>query len=290
MSCESRTPSRGVRTPIAIITAAMLLAMAAPLEAWAASHGESAALSRILQGRGVVAVNMGAKGIKDLRLRVLRRTAFTVGVQAGAHWRYAQIDKTLARNARALDRIFHFGPLLLDHGRVLPPVIASIRGGVRLDSARRGSSVIQDYRILKPARLISMPPSWRSYLLRSFPPLSRISRLLLPKNDREWRVWRAAVRQGWAQGTREAVVVYESELHSLTRDYIGMVRFHVLATQKIVSVPVLATGNLGIVVNGKRLAIGQRIFRITWPAHFTKPAGWRVRAVAPRKLARLPRH
>ncbi len=270
--------------------AAMLLATAAPLRAWAASHGEGAALSRILRGHGVVAVNMGAKGIKDLRLRVLRRTAFTVGVQAGAHWRYEEIDKTLRRNTRVLDRIFRFGPLLLDHGRVLPPVIASVRGGMRLDSARRGSSVIQNYRILKPARLVSMPPSWRSYLLRSFPPLSRISRLLLPKNRREWRVWRAAVRAGWAQGVREARAVYESELHTLTRDYVGMVRFHMLATQRIVSVPVLATGDLGIVVNGKRLAIGQRIFRITWPAHFTKPAGWRVRAVAPGKLPRIPGH
>ena len=283
-------PSREARTPLTRILAAAILAMAAPAQGWAASHGEGAALSRILQGRGVVAVNMGAKGIKDLRLRVLRRTAFTVGVQAGAHWQYARIDKTLMRNARALNGIFRFGPLLLDHGRVLPPVIASVRGGIRLDSARRGSSVIQDYQILKPARLVSMPPSWRSYLVRRFPPLSRISRLLLPKNSREWHVWRTAVRQGWAQGVREALAVYESELHSLTRDYIGIVRFHALARQKIVSVPELATGDLGIVVNGKRLAIGQRIFRITWPAHFTKPAGWRVRAVARGKLPRLPRH
>lgn len=239
-----------------------------------------ATLARIEKGQGVVAINMGTQGIQDMRVRLLRRTAYTLGVQGGAHGRYQHIDTILNQHAATLDQIFNFGPLLLNNSRVLPPVMEVVHGAMRLSSTIKGSSVITAYRIEAPAQLVSLPPSWRSYLLQSFPPLSRVSRLLMPKNDREWRIWRHAVSRGWTQGIQEANAVYSSELHSLQRDYLGMLRFHMLVAQKMVSVPVLATGNLGITVNGRRLAIGQKIFQITWPAHFRRPHHWRVRAVA----------
>lgn len=254
----------------------MALAFAALAVARGALASTPEALSRIEQAKGVVAVDLGSNDIKLLQSRTMRRTAFTLGVQGGAHWRYQKIDRALTRESAQLDQIFNFAPLLLDNLRVLPPVIESVRGAVRLNSDIAGSSIMTAYRIEAPARLVSTPPSWRSYLIQDFPPLTRVSRLLLPRTRQQKRVWKQAVRKGWAVGVGEANAVFSSRLHELQRDYLGILRFHALAIQKMVSVPVLATGDLGIKVNGKSLSIGQKVFRITWPAHFERPAHWRV--------------
>ena len=231
-------------------------------------------LARIEAARGVVAVNLGSRGIRDTRLRVMRRTAYTLGVQGGAYWREQHVNALLRKESVTLDRMFNFAPLLLDAGQVQPPVIDVVEGAYRLDSDTTGESVVTTYRIEAPARLVSTAPNWRSWLITHFPPLTRVSRLLLPTTAKEQRVWKREVDRGWAAGVAEFNSVYDANLHALARDYLGMARFHLLAEQGVISVPALATGNLGIRVNGHQLEIGQRLFRLTMPARFTPSATW----------------
>lgn len=232
------------------------------------------ALRRVQEAKGVVSVSLGSQGIKDMRLRIMRRTAYTLGVQSGAHWREQQVNAILHRHAASLDKIFDFRPLLLDHGQVLPPVIDVVHGAIRLDSPTSGSSVVTTYRIEAPARLVSLPPNWRSWLILHFPPLTRVSRLLLPKTDAQKKVWAREAAKGWAVGIQEYNAAYAARLHSLERDYIGIVRYTILARQHIISVPQFATGNLGIQIHGHQLDIGQRLFRISWPSGFTPATHW----------------
>lgn len=231
-------------------------------------------LRQVEDRQGVVAVNLGSHGIRSMRMRIMRKTAYTLGVQAGAYWREQQVNALLKQRAALLSQIFNMRPLLLDHGRVLPPVIDVVHGGVRLNSPVSGSSVVTTYRIEAPARLVSVPPNWRSWLWLSFPPLTRVSRLLLPQTDAEKALWKRAVAKGWDVGITLYNAAYEARLHALQRDYLGMVRFTILAQEHVVSLPRFATGSLGIQVNGHRLNIGQRLFRITWPTQFTPDGTW----------------
>lgn len=238
------------------------------------------ALRRIENEQGVVSVSLGTRGVKHMRARIMRRTAYTLGVQAGAHWREKEVDALMQQQAPLLTQIFAFRPLLLDHGQVLPPVIDVVHGATRLNSPTSGSSVITTYRIEAPARLVSTAPNWRSWLWLQFPRLTRVSRLLLPKNDSEQAIWKREAAKGWAVGIATYNAAFDARLHTLQRDYLGMVRFAILARQRVVSVPRFATGSLGIQVNGQRLNIGQRLFRITWPAGFTPSRSWNPVAVS----------
>lgn len=255
-------------------------AMTSPVSHTVPIQPPARALRRVEEAKGVVAVGLGSRGIKNVRLRVMRQTAYTLGVQSGAHWREQQVNAILHKNAANLDKIFDFRPLLLDHGQVLPPVIDVVHGAIRLDSPTSGSSVVTTYRIEAPAKLVSTPPNWRSWIVLHFPPLTRVSRLLLPKTDAEKKVWAREVVKGWAVGVQEYNAAYAARLHSLERDYIGIVRYTILAQQHIISVPQFATGNLGIQIHGHQLDIGQRLFRISWPSGFTSATHWHPVAVS----------
>ncbi|MHB8408972.1 MAG: type IV secretory system conjugative DNA transfer family protein [Acidiferrobacterales bacterium] len=210
-----------------------------------------------------------------LRAKAQRRAAYTLAVQTAVRWRYDQIDRELEWYSTTLSRAFDMRPLLLDGGRVVPPAIGEASNAFRLYSSRSAASTITEYRILTPARIATVPPTWRQYLIQHYPVIDHVNPVLLPRNSVERRRWRAAIRRGWQRGIVLAGRLLQTNIARLTRDMVGMIRFKRLANQGVVSVPVLAANTPRIEVQGRTIEIGRREFRITQQASWKPEDQWR---------------
>lgn len=220
-------------------------------------------------------------GIKEngetdqLRFKSMKETAVSLGMQEGVKFRYDQINKELEASALKLDEVFNFKPLLLSNGMLLPPIIDHVEGGLSVESNDLINQSDVTYMIRKDARLVSTAPSWRDYLIQQFTVNDTVNKVMLPKTAEEKAVWKAGVKEGWEKGIKQAENVFELNLNKLKRDYLGVSTFHSLVRQNIVAMPSVAVGDMGVSINGKKMDIGQKIFRITSHASFNKD-GWRA--------------
>lgn len=212
--------------------------------------------------------------IEEIRYRALKETALTLSVQTAVKWKYERIISCLKGIEDELDRIFNFSFVLIENGKILPPVILEVQSGMKFESDELSVSSAVMYKIEKDAKLVSLAPNWREYLIKEFKVIEEVDPVLYPKNESEKKVWKKYTNQGWRIGVDQADDLFGYRLNELTRDLRGMVKFKILASQKIVSVPVLAEGKLGVQVNGKILDIDQRVFRLTQPVKFNEVKNW----------------
>lgn len=215
------------------------------------------------------------EGTSTLRYDTLREVAHTLGVQAGVRHRYEIINARLHEQRRSLDRLFDFRPFLLHDGRVAPPVIDRTDGAYRLASTIEAHQTQATYRIERDARLITRAPDWRDYLVHSYPAFTAPDDAVLPRNAAERRIWATAAEAGFWAGVAQAEALFDAHLARLRRDYLGMAQFTLLALQGVVEVPVLAESRLGVVVEGRMLSIGERLFRIPASVDFRPVQRWR---------------
>ncbi|MGD9592080.1 MAG: type IV secretory system conjugative DNA transfer family protein [Candidatus Berkiella sp.] len=198
-------------------------------------------------------------GIRNIGLR---DTALSLGARAGLAWRASEINVLVARNERYLDLIYNFNSLLLDHN-VLPPVL--IEGRQTLDQASDDVLRVADraYTIQSQARFVTMAPTWRDYLKMHYKDPDMPDTSLMPRNEVEKNVWDKYLDEGWQAGVTQGDVIFAENLGRLKRDYEGMVRYHSLLAQNIVSLPFVAQVNLGITGGDSQMAVNDRILRIT---------------------------
>lgn len=215
--------------------------------------------------------------IQNVRKDALRQTAYTLALQKAVKWRYGKIRQALDEQSSRLNEIFDFTPLLMHDGKVLPPAITKAGPGYRVESNTQASSTDAVYRIIREARMISQTPSWRDYLWREYPAFNEADLKVgvLPQDKEERRMWKRAAVRGWEIGIRQAERLYKTNLSRLRRDYSGIVKFCTLAEQGIVSLPVVAEGINGIEVQGKKLSVDRKIFRITQPSSFQGVDQWK---------------
>ena len=92
----------------------------------------------------------------------------------------------------------------------------------------------------------------------------------MPKNDKERLIWRAAVRKAWAQGLTEADHLYADNVSRMVRIYRGVMLYHLLTAQHLLSRVNTASAELGSKTTdgGNKLHIGQKVYRITAPSSF----------------------
>lgn len=218
----------------------------------------------------------------QLRKKAIEQTAETYGAQGGLAWESQQIDQKLHQVAGQLDRVYNFAPIALP-GNVLPPVIEGGREA-RLVHADALRTSVQDYRILIPARFVSVLPTWRSYLEQRFPAprLADIPPALLPQNRQESIWWKQAAAVGWQAGEEEANGLFRDGLARLTRDVAGMIRYRRLLLSGEVQPPMVEQANLGVerdervLDRAARMQVGVTLHRITLPAGFAPPKDWKV--------------
>lgn len=209
-----------------------------------------------------------ALGEMSGRDKVLEETAKAYGFQAGFRYQYEEILGQVERHRDKFSKIFDFRRLLIDD-KVLPPVIRASGRAVKLESDTLATEVEAQYQIISQAKIVLKPPSFEDYLLAETEVL-KVSPWIKPKNKLEIERWKKTVEIGFKAGAEYAEEFFSEAMDKLISDYRGILQFKLLAKEGLVSVPILATGELGIQVGENRLALGQKIFRITLPASFIK--------------------
>lgn len=228
----------------------------------------------------------------NLRAKAMREAAMSYGARSGLLRRTYEIRQTLEKTAAHQDAVYNFAPLMLTDFQVeeradmrarlvIPPVIVETgqtfnqEGGYLI---RRREKILK---IESNARFVAVPPNWRQYLLRdlgeSVATLPHVS--LLPRTAGEKADWMKWVEEGYVAGKGQADAIYDSDLNKLNRDIEGMIRYHELVEQKVVSLPYVATRNDGVTGDGNQLNINDVTLRITvMPAFQTNPKDWKPTA------------
>ncbi len=197
-----------------------------------------------------------------IRMAAIRDEALSLGAQEALAQRSIMINKTLKHNARHLDEIYNFNVLVLPHD-VLPPVLAEAHNTLNLasDDAIRLSDAT--YKIVKQARFITTPPTWRDYLWMKYSKPQPPEPTLLPKCRAETKVWRKYILIGWSNGLKQADAIFLQNLNRLKRDYQGIIIYRKLLAQNMVSAPFVVKTRLGVTGGGNNLRIGDKVLRIT---------------------------
>ncbi len=203
-----------------------------------------------------------AAGIGSVRMQALRETAATLGTQGGLAWRAEHIDRALKEQDSYLDQVFNFNQLMLKHN-VLPPVLAYADKPLNLDSDTSIRLADKIYNIISPARFVTVPPTWRDYLWLTYKKPSVPNHTLLPKGHKEVGYWNHFLRQGWKRGLEQANQIFAANLSRLKRDMSGMILYHKMLSEHMVSAPFVAKADLGITGNTSHLRINDQVLRIT---------------------------
>ncbi|MCP3944997.1 MAG: type IV secretion system DotC family protein [Desulfobacteraceae bacterium] len=209
----------------------------------------------------------------QLRLDAIKQAGVTVSIQTAVKYRYSQLNAKLERIALNLDKI-DFALLLVHSGKIMPPIIREAKQALQIKSTTHSISSQQVYQILQPAKIVANTPTWRQYLIKEFKAIEEVNQLLLPQNDYEQSIWKTAVIKGWGIGIKQADNEFFTNWNRLVRDFLGLITYHRLALQGVVSVPMVAEGKFGIQIRNTKLDIDQRVFRITSPTKFNEANKW----------------
>ncbi|OGO92797.1 MAG: type IV secretion system protein DotC [Coxiella sp. RIFCSPHIGHO2_12_FULL_42_15] len=222
-------------------------------------------VSSVSANAGFVDVNTLPKTneeINNIRLTALREGATSLGARGALAWRSVHINRALEQEAPYLDHVFDFNQLLLN-SNVLPPILIESNDNLTLGNNNVYRSANKVYKILSPARFVTAPPTWRTYLWMPFKKPSLPNKSLLPTSRAEALVWDEYLENGWKQGLQQANDIFSTNLNRLKRDYLGMILYRKLLAQKMISAPSVATADLGITGNDKEMRINDEITRIT---------------------------
>lgn len=203
-----------------------------------------------------------ASKINKVRLAAIRTTAASLGARGALAWRATHIDAALKAEGGYLDHVYDFNQILI-RDNVLPPVLTSADNTLNLANDAAIRLADRTYRIVSPARFVTAPPTWRTYLWLGYKKPEVPDFSLLPRNNPEVIVWNEYLVRGWKQGLAQANEIFSSNLSRLTRDYLGMVMYRKLLAQKMISQPYVASASLGVTGNANELRIDDQIMRIT---------------------------
>lgn len=242
--------------------------------------GEPGELAELLEMKGTDTREKTA--VQLMRPSAIREAAQLVTFQTAIAWRYKQLADQTEGYGAIMDTAFNFAPLMLTQGEalIMPPLLTRAGASMRIEDAGTATTAKTTYELLEPARYVAVIPNWRAFLMMDeFPEPEQPNPAVLPKNAEERAIWRAAVREAWAQGLNEADQLYADNVARMARSYRGVMLYHLLTAQHLLSRVNTASSDLGMHQsdNGNKLHIGQSVYRITSPSAFT------VAPSAPRK-------
>jgi defect in organelle trafficking protein DotC len=221
-------------------------------------------------------------GLEPGRADMVRTAALTYGAQGGLAGRSFALNEMLRRYQAQLDTTYDFHALVLPAGGggqtlMRPPIVSAAQMAFALGEggqvARETSCI---YQITREAQLSSTPPNWRAYLVRVWAKPRRPTDAALPRTKQEVAYWNKWVAEGWAQGEKQAVEIFLSDLGRLERDIVGMARYRVLLRAGLVEQPRMAFQNRAVQGGRDSLHVGDRTIRITdQPGLQGNPRRWR---------------
>ena len=233
--------------------------------------GDPGELAELLEMKG--ADTREKTAVQLMRPSAIREAAQLVTFQTAIAWRYRQLVAQTENYSAVMDTAFNFGPLMLTQGQalIMPPLLARAGASMRIEDAGTATTAKITYELLEPARYVAVVPHWREFLMMDdFPAPEQPNPAVLPKNMEERAIWRAAVREAWAQGLTEADQLYADNVSRMARSYRGVMLYHLLTAQQLLSRVTTASADLGMHQsdNGNKLNIGQQVYRITRPSAF----------------------
>lgn len=202
------------------------------------------------------------QGISNIRLQALQETASSLGAQGALAWRSTHINNTLTAEAAYLNEVFDFNSLLIGN-HVLPPVLVQNSGSIAVDNANTIRIADKTYKIIAAAHVVSVAPTWRTYLWMNYQKPVQPNVTLLPRNEQEILIWNTYLKQGWKEGLIQANEIFSANLARLKQHYLGMILYRKLLSEHMISAPFVAKANLGITGNGHQISIGDQVLRIT---------------------------
>lgn len=221
-----------------------------------------------------------AKPDDKIRKRALRQTAqkkaaLSWGAQTGYARKTRIRNRWLRKESPLLDRVFTFRPFLSSDEHVLLPSVDVGKRAFKLETATSSDSTLVSYRIHEPARVISIPPTFRDYLILSPGSPKKVNSLLLPKNAEERKLWKKWTARGWKTGERLSDQAFRIGMRRLVRAIEGRIRFYELALSGQIERPTWARSQAATLRTGEVLEIGDTVLRITKPARFTATDHWK---------------
>lgn len=203
----------------------------------------------------------------DIRMDAIKEAAISFGARGGLAKRTFQIREELDLRSRYLDKVFNFNHLLISAPSGLliePPIVTESMNSMLVDIDGQTAAVSDKiYNIIRNARIVSAPRTWRIYLEREWGEVTPPPDILVPKNDEERMVWIEHVEKGWKQGWEQANEIFSSDLARLESDFQGMIRYRMLLAQGMVSPPYALQIDRGITGGGDQMRVGDRAVQIT---------------------------
>lgn len=210
-------------------------------------------------------------GKNKLRLELLKEVAVGLGVRSGLASESEVVNNKLSKLENSLSTIYDFRRLLISSpvGKfktvqysVLPPIIeeASKLASIPQDDELRLTD--KAYKIIAPAKFVSNPPDWKSYLSQGPYKVDYPDKALLPKNDEERKYWKEWVSKGWAIGIKQSDEIFDKGLSKLNRDYNGIILYRLLLKQNIVSAPYLDETRVAVSGSGNEMSLDNRVLKI----------------------------
>jgi len=213
--------------------------------------------------------------LKFIRHDSIKGAALRYGAQAGLLWRSKKIKQNLEAVSDNLDQVFNFQPLLLNSGRVYPPVIAASDSTSSIEGKQLLRTTIAKYSIISQAKIISVVPTWRDWLLVELHSPQLPEKAVMPLTEEEKAIWSKNVAIGWKSGVSQSDNIMLQKIFSLKREYVGLVRYHLMNKNKIISAPLVSTMNLGVISDGQKINVGEEIFEINVLPSFNQDSkGW----------------
>lgn len=235
-------------------------------------HDDPEQLVELLDMKSTFSPNDTA--VKQLRPSAIKEAAHMVAMQTAIQWRYNQLLDAVYEHSAIMDTAFNFGPLMMTQGSalIMPPVLTRAGASMRIEDGSTATAASTSFELLQNAQYIPVAPNWRTYLMaEGFPAPEQPNPAVLPKNSEERAIWREAVREAWAQGLEEADELFMDNLSRMVRDYRGIMLYHLLTAQHLLTRVQTSQADLGMRATDNRLSIGQQVYRITSPSSFSVP-------------------
>ena len=199
---------------------------------------------------------------KQAHIDVVKETAISYATQYALHWEAQYINNHLDTRSRQLDGIYDFRQLLLENS-VVPPILEESRKNVTVGDSKNIRVSDRLIRIVKPAGFSTVAPSWRDYVYMNFPMPDYPNEKLLPKTNDERKAWDQGLAEGWSVGRWQATSIFYANVGQLQRDYTGMILYHNLLAQNMISPTNSAIANLGVTGDGQSMQLNDRVVKIT---------------------------
>lgn len=212
----------------------------------------------------------------NIREDAIREAALSYGARGGLAARTYEIRKDLEKTSSYLDKVFDFSLLLIPAPSGLliePPIITEDDNALIIGAGGQEAAVADRiYNINVNAKIVSAARLWRNYLERDWGEVAPPPDILLPENQVERDAWVKYVREGWDKGYEQANEIFQDDLHQLTADYQGMVRYRMLLAQGMVTPPYALQVDRGVTGGGNQMRVGDRAVQITGRPEFTPGA------------------